>query len=67
MLKFAVGNWVESIYGGSKDFGGVGNISENEAENVLQHSVIHAGLKPRFASIRHRRRWFASIRHRRRW
>lgn len=54
MLKFAVGNWVESIYGNSKDFGGS---SESETENVLHHSVVHQGIKPRFASIRHRRRW----------
>uniref|UniRef100_A0AC34F666 Uncharacterized protein n=1 Tax=Panagrolaimus sp. ES5 TaxID=591445 RepID=A0AC34F666_9BILA len=55
MLKFAVGNWVESIYGGSKDFSGE-NISESETENVLHHSLVHQGFKPRFASIRHRRR-----------
>ncbi|KAE9553163.1 hypothetical protein FO519_003642 [Halicephalobus sp. NKZ332] len=49
MLKFAVGTWVEGMYGPRED------MDMRNINGILSHSIIHDG-KPRFASIRQRRR-----------
>ena len=53
MLKFAVGTWVEGIYGPKED------LEMRKVNGILSHAIIHDG-KPRFASIR-RRRWWVNL------
>uniref|UniRef100_A0AC34QJT7 Uncharacterized protein n=1 Tax=Panagrolaimus sp. JU765 TaxID=591449 RepID=A0AC34QJT7_9BILA len=50
MLKFAVGNWVESIYGMKDELS-----IKSESPGIFHQAIIHDG-KARFASIRNRRR-----------